>query len=129
MNYYELLECTDQSSYKEIKKAFQELALKYHPDKLGGNKNKFLKINEAWKTLRDESLRKNYDLYLKQTKINDQNFYFDSIILSNMTETTNNYFYKCRCGGEYILEKNEIDGEEFIINCNECSFYLQVGKR
>ncbi len=44
-------------------KAFKKLALKYHPDKSDepDAQEKFLKINKAYETLKDEDKRKRYD--------------------------------------------------------------------
>ncbi len=51
---------------EEIKKAYRNLAFKYHPDRNQGNKNAeemFKKINAAYSVLGDESKRRQYDMY------------------------------------------------------------------
>lgn len=62
MNYYEVLEITPNASEEVIKAAYKALVKKYHPD--NGNVNgteKLQLINEAYKTLSDATLRKQYD--------------------------------------------------------------------
>ena len=46
-----------------VLQAFKKLALKYHPDKSDEKdaQEKFLKINKAYETLKDEDKRKRYD--------------------------------------------------------------------
>lgn len=51
MNPYEVLGVDESSDIKQIKKAYKNLALKYHPDKNKGNDEMFKKINEAYKKL------------------------------------------------------------------------------
>jgi DnaJ-class molecular chaperone len=41
------------------------LAVKYHPDKAGGDKAKFQEINEAHGILSDEKKRQQYDMMRK----------------------------------------------------------------
>ena len=49
----------ESASNKEIKQAFRILALKYHPDREGGDKEMFQKVRSAFmKILRDDDLRK-----------------------------------------------------------------------
>jgi molecular chaperone DnaJ len=62
-NYYESLGIGKQASKDEIKKAFRALAHKYHPDKQGGDAEKFKEINEAYSVLSDDSKRAQYDQF------------------------------------------------------------------
>ncbi|MBR8828646.1 MAG: J domain-containing protein [Gomphosphaeria aponina SAG 52.96 = DSM 107014] len=63
-NYYEILEVAKDASSDEIKKAFRQLAFKYHPDRNPGDKtaeDKFKEINEGYRILSDASQRQEYD--------------------------------------------------------------------
>ena len=57
--FHNLLGVNESASNKEIKQAFRILALKYHPDREGGDKEMFQKVREAYeKILKDDDLRK-----------------------------------------------------------------------
>lgn len=62
-NYYETLGVDKGASKDEIKKAFRKLAHQYHPDKNGGNADKFKEVNEAYSVLSDDTKRQQYDTY------------------------------------------------------------------
>ena len=66
-NYYEILNINQDSNKIEIKKAFNILAKKYHPD-ISKEKNceeKFKIIYKAYETLYDEDKKLEYDNWLK----------------------------------------------------------------
>lgn len=62
-DYYEILGITKDASADEIKKAFRKAAVKYHPDKEGGDETKFKEANEAYEILKDPSKRQRYDQF------------------------------------------------------------------
>jgi len=65
-DYYKILGVSKNASKEEIKRAYRELAKKYHPDLNPGNKEaqeKFKEINEAYEVLSDDNKRKQYDAF------------------------------------------------------------------
>ena len=62
-DYYNILGINKSASKDEIKKAFYKMAHKYHPDKKGGNEQKFKEVNEAYQVLSDDEKRSKYDQY------------------------------------------------------------------
>ncbi|MCB4756005.1 MAG: molecular chaperone DnaJ [Elusimicrobia bacterium] len=65
-DYYEVLGVLRNASLDQLKSAYRNLALKFHPDKNQGNKEaeeKFKEVNEAFSVLSDPEKRKAYDEY------------------------------------------------------------------
>ncbi len=63
-DYYTILGVNKTASKTEIKKAYRNLAKKYHPDKTNGNsklEEKFKEISEAYEVLSNDENRKKYD--------------------------------------------------------------------
>lgn len=65
-DYYEVLGVKKDASSEEIKKAYRQLARKYHPDVNPGNKEaetKFKEAKEAYETLTDPQKKQFYDQF------------------------------------------------------------------
>ncbi len=63
---YTVLGVSKSASQDEIKKAYRNLAFKYHPDRNAGDKSaeeQFKKVNAAYEVLGDETKRRQYDNY------------------------------------------------------------------
>ena len=63
-NYYRILNLKPEATQAEIKKAYRQLAVKYHPDKNGGDsgsEERFKEIAEAYLILGDTAKRNAYD--------------------------------------------------------------------
>lgn len=65
-DYYEVLGVTAQATSDEIRKAYRQAALKYHPDRNPGDKaaeDKFKEATEAYSVLSDDDKRGAYDRF------------------------------------------------------------------
>jgi molecular chaperone DnaJ len=65
-DYYKILGVAREATPEELKKAYRQLALKFHPDRNQGEKaseEKFKEINEAYTCLSDSDKRAHYDRY------------------------------------------------------------------
>ena len=64
MDYYKILEVSENADILKIKKQYRKLAMKYHPDRHAGDKRavkKFREITEAYEVLSNGEKRKEYD--------------------------------------------------------------------
>lgn len=124
INYYEVLNCTFNSTIEEIKRNYKQLALKFHPDKNKADSESFLRIQEAWDVLSDETKRKQFDLEI-ELRTSHPLLYGSFKIADLARDEDGNHFCLCRCGGAYIL--NEEDLKLIVlfsvlhIPCDNCS--------
>ncbi len=103
-DFYSELGVSENASKDEIKKAYKNLAKKYHPDANPTNKKeaeeKFKSITEAYETLSNETKRQQYDMFRKSgySGMGDGNFggYGNGTGNFNFEDILNNMFTKQR---------------------------------
>jgi len=132
-DYYKILGVEKNADEESIKKAYRNLAHKYHPDKNPNNKEaeeKFKEISEAYSTLSDSDAKQIYDNGGMRAAHFDpfSSFTTASNIFGNMRFTVDNSFavnpdnrIAYRIGMENIIKggKAQIDFTRFIA-CDKC---------
>jgi len=68
INHYEVLGLGQSASPEEIKTAYRQLAKLHHPDRDGGNAERFARIQQAYEVLSDQGRREAFDLDLLHTQ-------------------------------------------------------------
>ena len=76
-SYYDVLRVRPSATDSEIKRAYRELAMIYHPDRNPGKRRmaelKFRVINEAYSELKTKEKRLRYNRILRQQKYKAKN--------------------------------------------------------
>lgn len=121
-DYYNVLNCSKNATLDEIKRQFMNLVRQYHPDKGSQSNDKFLLLDKAYKTLKDEKLRKDYDALLLATTCGEHTLIHAQLNKKDITLNSEGIFnYLCRCGDHFIISEEHLNEEECIIECSECS--------
>ena len=71
INHYQLLGIPEDADFKRIKIAYRSLAKRFHPDTNKGSEaasELFRKINDAYRILGDDQLRRGYDQQINKTR-------------------------------------------------------------
>jgi len=123
-NYYSILEVSNKSSEKEIKKSYYKLSFKHHPDR-GGDANIFSEITEADDVL-CSNLREDYD---KKSKFgNNYNEYWELFNINIETDYSDikskkDEFRKNEINDIYIEIDSNFNGDlefERWVKCKAC---------
>ena len=141
-NLYDILKCGHDVTHEELKRSYQELILKYHPDKneQDGEKQNtetFVKINKAWKILGDPQLREQFDNRWNERCLARSWPLQETVDISEFTqlepdenvageEDGDMYSYNCRCGGSFLLSGSDIEMNFDIVCCDTCSLAIQI---
>ena len=62
-DYYTILGVERGATKEDIKRAYRKLAHQHHPDKSGGDEEKFKQVNAAYQVLSDDQKRAQYDQF------------------------------------------------------------------
>ncbi|XP_070567246.1 dnaJ homolog subfamily C member 24-like [Ptychodera flava] len=135
--YYTILESNRSATYAELKRQYQKLIMKYHPDKntckvsseeQENSTEHFVKIDKAWKVLGDRDARKEYDARLFEMEMSQKLPVNSEVDLDDMEhdEVTGCYSYQCRCGGEFVIGDEDMTEGVEVVSCNVCTLCISV---
>lgn len=128
-NYYDILGVSQTCSREELKRSYHNLAREHHPDKTNGQEStRFHDIDQAWKVLSDDQLRKKYDAHLKASESDETHPVQEEIHLSEAVynEDLKQYEKECRCGGSYVLSECDVGEDLLVVDCDNCSLSIVV---
>uniref|UniRef100_K3WAS9 Diphthamide biosynthesis protein 3 n=1 Tax=Globisporangium ultimum (strain ATCC 200006 / CBS 805.95 / DAOM BR144) TaxID=431595 RepID=K3WAS9_GLOUD len=169
-SHYEALDVHPKSSLEEIRRAYHRAARQHHPDKRSApaaadddaavvetrvetgteativadgaiaSDHRFLRIQEAYETLRDAEKRAQYDNKIAQEEVlrkrdGEDVRIADEVSVADMTKEVLHddengdeviYSHQCRCGDVYEIAEDELlDGVD-VAPCNGCSLNIRV---
>uniref|UniRef100_UPI00398F84E5 dnaJ homolog subfamily C member 24 n=1 Tax=Pristiophorus japonicus TaxID=55135 RepID=UPI00398F84E5 len=139
-DWYEILGAGPSHSLQELRQNYQRLILLYHPDKqsadvpageLEESVQRFIEVDQAWKILGNEETKREYDLQRREVAMTQKWPVDAQVPLENLNwiEADQCYTYDCRCGGEYVLSKEEAEENVLLICCNTCSLSVEILNR
>jgi len=131
---YEILGCDKVTSFETLKDNYRKLLVKLHPDKSVSSSTTAAcaELNKAWNVLKDPDLKKNYDEQLEQNDIDTEVTIFETLNVGDLenNEVDDTLFYKCRCGGLFLVPKlmvlNVYQIEPILFPCDDCSLFIEV---
>lgn len=121
-NYYSVLGCNESATLDELKRCYQDLIKQYHPDKQSGSEvssDRFILINKAFNTLKDEQVRKEYDASLLAGDLDNNPIIFAELAKKELQFAEGYSTFVCRCGNDIEIPEDTL--AEVIIECSECS--------
>lgn len=139
--YYDVLNCEPSDSVETIKRCYQSLMLRHHPDKQRQQAHPIAtdelqcvqRIDEAWKVLRDPVKRKFYDAEIQQRRFDERPIVHETLTPDEFTFNSDHQsnVRPCRCGGKFVLPDEfstmaHHDDDEIFIECDECSLVVQL---
>jgi len=121
-DYYKILGFdSNKVSVAEIKVAYRDQAKKYHPDMNKGNEEYesiFKDINEAYKVLTNEKMRRNYDFSWNRHFIDN---------LRTEKKTFKEILLKMFFGIEYVDEPKKENSNINMVNGEDINVFIDIG--
>lgn len=132
-NLYHILNCDQNASFEELKSNYRKLVKEHHPDKCSGKENtsneRFQKLDNAWKILRNPEARKQYDATLLQADLEQRPLIYAEIVSNELEFDSDDVgHFPCRCGSMFVINKMDLCDNYIIIECNECTNCIKVIK-
>jgi diphthamide biosynthesis protein 4 len=136
-NHYELLQVPRTASPAEIKASYHRLLLSHHPDKVDTSSGDgpaqtdidIGLLKEAFVTLFSPESRIKYDSELSSRPDLSPSRSRPAHIVSleDFDDLGQVWAYKCRCGGQYTVEEEDMEKGVHLVACSSCSEVIWAG--
>ncbi|KAH7462443.1 hypothetical protein PRIC1_014897 [Phytophthora ramorum] len=142
-SFYEVLGVAATCSADDVRRAYHQAARRCHPDKRSAateeDEQRFLRVQEAYETLRTEEQRRQYDAKLLQDELvrrREQELVMvsDEVPLADMKreilpgddDDEVLFTHQCRCGDLYEITEDELQDGVDVVPCTGCSLHIRV---
>ncbi len=129
MNYYDILGVSKTDDHTIIKSRYKFLCKKYHPDKIGGDKEKFILIKEAYDYISSnitDTININADIDISII-YNNSNYIFTynnkTHIIENTFKIKKDVLFEYK---NFLIKFNIIENPNFIRKNKDIYIYLPV---
>nr|ALS04510.1 DnaJ-like protein subfamily C member 24 [Acartia pacifica] len=133
MDYYQVLNSRQSEDLSVIKRRYQDLLLKHHPDKNGGVESLlFQQVREAWSHLSSPERRQQYDAQLYRAQLDQDSAVWCTLDLTQFRQSGGDYSFECKCSGVYEIDQEQLDDlrkdgdSDCLIACDSCSLSVLV---
>ncbi|KRX27096.1 AP-2 complex subunit alpha-2 [Trichinella nelsoni] len=133
ITFYDILNCSEDATFEELKAAYQCLLFQFHPDKCEKNYcyEKYSRVLQAWNVLRNDTSRRRYNCWLRENQLRDDSVcLFAQFSISDFSNEwrSNSLVINCRCGGIFRITDSDVTFacDSVLKSCSNCSLYLQV---
>ncbi|KAG6610934.1 Molecular chaperone (DnaJ superfamily) [Phytophthora cinnamomi] len=139
-SFYEVLGLAPSCSADDVRRAYHQAARRCHPDKRlspsADDEQRFLRVQEAYETLRSAERRRQYDAKLQQDALLRQReqelvVVSDEVPLADMQREVLDedevlFTHQCRCGELYEVTDEELQDGVDVVPCTGCSLHIRV---
>lgn len=135
MDCYEVLGCSRDFTHEEIKRAYHQRLLQFHPDKNVGidsaDPHEYFEVCKAWQILGDPHRKKEYDAKCKQENFEeDEKPVYARLSISDLDAKSScqDTFYPCRCGSKYVIKQEYLQEKNVLLEiaCENCTHVIFV---
>ena len=139
MDAYEVLGVREDADTDELRRAYQQLARQYHPDRARPSgeastaddaNDAFRRVQDAWELVRDPDGRRRYDAERRAEALQDLGSRATEVDLGEMDYAEDDagagvWRYDCRCGDAFVVTEEQLTDGIDTIACRSCSLLLR----
>lgn len=151
MNYYKVLQVSEEAEPEVIEAAYRRLSQKYHPDvnRSPEAETRMRELNEAYQVLRDPHKRHNYDISLshqaasnvpqkttnnRNQPVNNSGSDWFNTIMTVASAVNESFATPCpNCGTKSLIHQKKLDKSVFDFfsgsqkyQCRNCGYVYKV---